>query len=40
MNRMSSRWTLLLLTILVIALSIALARIGHPPNTGMWDGPR
>jgi hypothetical protein len=40
MNRMSSRWTLLLLTILVIALSIALARMGHPPNTGMWDGPR
>jgi hypothetical protein len=37
---MSSRWTLLLLTILVIALSIALARMGHPPTTGMWDGPR
>jgi hypothetical protein len=40
MNRFSSRWKLLLLTILVIALSIALARMGHPPSTGMWDGPR
>jgi hypothetical protein len=36
----SSRWKLVLLTILVIALSIAFARIGHPPFTGMWDGPR
>jgi len=39
MNRFSSRWKLLLLTILVIALAIALARMGHP-FTGMWDGPR
>ena len=30
----------MLLTILVIALSIAFARIGQPPFTGMWDGPR
>ena len=36
----SSRWKLVLLTILVIALSVALARFGHPPFTGMWDGPR
>jgi len=39
MNRFSSRTKLLLLTILVIALAIALARIGLP-FTGMWDGPR
>jgi hypothetical protein len=38
MNRVSSRWKLLLLTILMIALAIALARMGHPV-TGMWDGP-
>jgi hypothetical protein len=36
----SSRWKLVLLTILVVALSIALARVGHAPVTGMWDGPR
>jgi hypothetical protein len=40
MNRFSSRWKLLLLTILTIALAIALARAGHPPVVGMWDGPR
>ena len=40
MNRFSSRWKLLLLTILVIALAIAFARIGYSPCTGMWDGPR
>ena len=39
MNRFSSRWKLLLLTILLIALAIMLARMGHPVH-GMWDGPR
>jgi hypothetical protein len=43
MNCDTSRWKLLLLTILVIALAIALAKVGNPhqpPVTGMWDGPR
>jgi hypothetical protein len=39
MNRFSSRSKLLLLTILMIALAIALARTGNPV-VGMWDGPR
>ena len=39
MNRSSSRWKLLLLTILMVALAIALARTGNP-LIGMWDGPR
>ena len=39
MNRFSSRWKLLLLTILLIALAIMLAWMGHPAH-GMWDGPR
>jgi hypothetical protein len=40
MNRFSSRWKLLLLTILLIALAIVLAWVGQPPVHGMWDGPR
>jgi hypothetical protein len=42
MNCDTRRWKLLLLTILVIALAIVLAKAGspHPPVTGMWDGPR
>jgi hypothetical protein len=41
MNRVSSRWKLLLLTILLIALAIALAYFGSPNTVhGMWDGPR
>jgi hypothetical protein len=39
MNRFSSRWKLLLLTILVIAFAIAMAKMGCP-RPGMWDGPR
>jgi hypothetical protein len=38
MNLSSSRLKLLLLTILVIALAIAFARMGNP-SVGMWDGP-
>jgi hypothetical protein len=40
MNHVSSRWKLLLLIILALALAIAFARLGYPPCTGMWDGPR
>jgi hypothetical protein len=41
MNHSSSRLKLLLLTILLIALAIVLARVGHPATVhGMWDGPR
>ena len=42
MNCDTSRLKLLLLTILLIALAIVLAKVGnpHPPVTGMWDGPR
>ena len=42
MNCDTRRLKLLLLTILVIAFAIVLAKLGNPhaPVTGMWDGPR
>jgi hypothetical protein len=39
MNLSSSRWKLLLVTLLLIALAIVLAWSGNPV-LGMWDGPR
>ena len=40
MNRVPARFKLTLLTILAIAFAIALAKAGHSPVFGMWDGPR
>ncbi len=40
MNRLPAHLKLALLTILAIAFAIALAKAGHPPDHGMWDGPR
>jgi hypothetical protein len=37
-HRKRKTWKSVLVTIVVIAVSVALARGGHPVH-GMWDGP-
>jgi hypothetical protein len=37
-HRTRKTWKSVLVAIVVIAVSVALARVGHP-GYGMWDGP-